>query len=334
MRVAIFEIEDWEREYLTEKLKDVPVELTFTRDKLALYNVGAFSTYEIMSVFIYSDLSETILNLLPNLKFICTRSTGFDHINIQATKTRNIPVSYVPTYGSETVAEHTLALMLALSRKLPEAVERTKKGSFSLEGLMGFNLKGKVLGIIGLGNIGKRVAELAKSMGMRILIYSKSRHTEEVGQLGAEEVEMDMLLASSDFITLHIPLNNETDHFINSEKIGKMKRGVYLVNTARGGVVDTAALIDGLNKGIIAGAALDVLEEEKLIKEERELISADYPAEQLKRILEGHILSHYPNVIITPHTAFYSKEALVDILNITVDNIKAFVAGAPKNLVV
>jgi len=331
-KIVFFEVEEWEKQYLARKLRGQ--ELLFVNGHLDAQNIAVASDADIVSVFIYSKLGEKEAAALPKLKLVATRSTGYDHIDLQACAARGIAVCNVPAYGSETVAEHTMALILALAKKLVPSIERTRRGDFTLDGLRTFDLEKKVLGIVGLGKIGTHAAKMARSFGMKVIAYSPNADAALAKKLRCRLVSLDELLAKSDVISLHAPLTPETKHMINAETIAKMKDGVILVNTARGGLVDAKALVAALDSGKIAAAGLDVLEEECNIKEERQILSPQFAGEcDLKTVLANHILLNKPNVIVTPHNAFNSNEALRRILDTTIENIKAFEAGKPLNVV-
>ncbi|HZD59936.1 MAG TPA: hydroxyacid dehydrogenase [Anaerolineae bacterium] len=331
-KVAFFEIEPWEQAYITEHM-DREMEFAFFSDPLTIDNVELARPFEIISPFIYSDLSREVIEQLPNLSFIATRSTGFDHIDISACRERNIEISNVPSYGENTVAEHTFSLILALSRKILPSAERTRRGNFNLEGLRGFDLKGKTIGIIGAGHIGQHVIRIAHGFDMNILVFDVRRDELLAKNLGFKYADLDELLATSDIITLHAPYNPYTHHLINRRNIHRIKRGAILINTSRGGLVETAALVEALNEGILVGVGLDVLEEEGLIKEESQLLSHEFPHERLRIALETHLLLFRDDVIITPHNAFNSVEAVQRIIDTTIANINALVAGKPQNII-
>ena len=332
LKTAFFEIEQWEKDYLKSHLKEF--NLMFFEDELNLKNLKKISNIDILSPFIYSKIDKKSINILKSLKYITTRSTGFDHIDLRTCKRKNILVSNVPTYGENTVAEHTFALILALSRKICLAVERTKKGDFSLENLRGFDLKRKTIGVVGTGNIGQRVIKIAKGFEMNILAFDIKKDQKFARKFEFKYVSLNYLFKNSDIITLHIPYNKDTYHLINLKSLKLFKKGCYLINTSRGKICDSTALLKGLKKGIFAGLGLDVLEEEYFIKEERELLSMSFKKKyDLKTALENHILINHPKVIITPHNAFNSEEALLRILETTIKNIKAFSKNKPINLV-
>lgn len=321
--VFIAELEPWESHYLKDKLKGYRT--TFSSEPLIDPSAQAKKA-EILGVFIHTPVTESLLKELPNLKFITTMSTGFDHINLEACKKHNIIVSNVPSYGENTVAEHTFGLMLTLSRKLNLALSRTQKHSFDIEGLMGFDLKGKTLGVIGAGHIGQHVIDLARAFKMNVLVYTSHPPKKKVS--GLNYVSLNQLFRNADIITLHVPLTKETRYIIDKSAILKMKRGVYLINTARGELVNTKALLFGLKSGIIAGAALDVIEDEQHFNEHRRRKTRDLHTDLQKHLEE----LHQYNVVITPHCAFCTREAIERILDMTVDNIKSFSRGRAQNV--
>ena len=332
MKIGFFEIESWEKDFLSSFFpKD---QLFFFRGKLTFSNARKFKDLEAISVFIYSEINSKLLENLPRLKMIATRSTGYDHIDLAECKKRNITVCNVPTYGENTVAEHTFALILALSRKIVDCVERTKKGSFDLEGLKGFDLREKILGVIGTGNIGKHIIRIGNGFEMKVIAFDAFPNKDLPKQLGFEYVSMDKLLADSDIVTIHVPYNKFTHHLIDKKAIAKMKKSAYLINTSRGGIIETDALVKALKAKKIAGAGLDVLEEECNIIEEPQLLKKSFPGKcDLKTLVENHMLLEMLNVIVTPHNEFNTQEALIRILKVTVENIQEFKKGNKINFV-
>ena len=330
-KIVFFDTEKWEEDYVKNGL--LGLDAVITSEKLDGTAVSKYQDAEIISCFIYSTLTRNILEKLPNLKFIATRSMGYDHIDLDYCKEKNIQVSNVPVYGAHTVAEHTFALILAISRKIVPSVEQARKGDFSSVGLEGFDLNGKTLGVIGTGNIGANVCEIGLSFGMKILAFSRTQNQDLVAK-GVKYASLEELLANSDIITLHLPHTKETEHLINLSNLDKIKKGAILINTARGALVETAAIAEGLEKGILAGAGLDVLEEEAHLREEKEFLSEEYlKTVDIKTALINHVLLTRDDVVITPHNAFNSKEAVEEIMEVSVANIKAFANNAPQNLV-
>lgn len=331
MRLVFFELQDWEKEALKTSFPDS----TFTQEKLTAENADSFKDFEIISTFIYSDLTKEVIDKLPNLKFISTRSTGYDHIDLAAAKQRKILISNIPEYGSRTVAEHTFALILTLTRKIYQSITQAKDFDFDHQNIRGVDLFGKTLGVVGLGKIGKEVLMIAKSFGMNIVVFTRHEDLELVRQIGFRYADLTTLLSESDIVTLHLSLSSETRHLINKENIRKMKKGSYLINTARGGLIETEAIIKALEEGILAGVGLDVLEEEEELSEEIDILTSFYKKKiDLKTLILNHVLINHPKVIITPHNAFNSEEALKRITNTTIENIKAFHSNNPVNQVV
>ena len=335
-KVAFLETSDWEKEYL----KKFPRFITLTdlyEEDLNLENVAKFKDYEIISCFINSQLSKEVLEKLPNLKFIATRSTGFDHLDLNVCKAKGVLVANVPGYGSHTVAEYTFGLLICLVRKIYDAYHRVREtGNFDLTGLKGRELFNKTLGVIGTGRIGINVIKIANGFGMKVIAYDKYPNDELEQQLDFEYVSFEELLKQADIITLHVPYNTETHHLLNKNNISLIKTGAYVINTSRGGVIETEALYQALKSGQIAGAALDVLEEEEGVKEEQELLVKGKIAEseKLKTILLNHIFIDLDNVIVSPHNAFNTEEALESIVAMTIDNIDDYLKGKPINLVI
>ncbi|MBI2119378.1 MAG: hydroxyacid dehydrogenase [Elusimicrobia bacterium] len=333
MKIAFLEINDWEIECIKNSPLALNNEFLFFQEELSEQYLSQIKSCDILSVFIYSKVSKEVISQIQNLKFIATRSTGFDHIDLETCKKKGIVVANVPFYGENTVAEHTFALILSLSRNVHKAFVRTVKGDFSLNGLKGFDLKGKTLGVVGAGHIGLHVIRMARGFGMEVLAFdvNKNHFLEEV--LGFNYADLEFLLAHSDIVSLHAPYNAKTHHLINRQNIKKIKRGALLVNTARGALIDTHALVEALDEGILAGAGLDALEDEDLIKEEKQILSHQFPQDKLETLLKNHILLHRENVVITPHIAFYSQEAMQRILDTTINNISSFISNKSINTV-
>lgn len=287
----------------------------------------------VASVFIGSEVSAEQLDRMPNLKLVCTRSTGYDHIDLDACRERGIVACNVPAYAEHTVAEHTFGLMLALSRKILKAYDRTKRSDFSLEGLSGFDLKGKTLGVVGAGAIGLRVIRIGVAMGMKVLAFDVEPQQLLADVMQFEYASLDDLLARSDVVSLHVPLLPATRHMIDRDALAKMKQGALLINTARGELVDTDALLESLSTGHLGGAGLDVIEGEERIGDEAQMAGSDLPREDLAVAVQRYALLNRDDVVLTPHMAFYSREALHRLMQTTCANICAFLRGEPKNTV-
>ena len=271
---------------------------------------------EALCVFVHDRVSAGLIAGLPNLRLIVTRSTGFDNIDIDAANRAGITVCNVPTYGDNTVAEFTFGLILALSRNIHRAYVRSKQGDFSLAGLQGSDLKEKTIGVIGTGHIGLHVARIAKGFWMNVVACDPYPQQVYADLLGFTYTTLDDLLEKSDIVTLHTPLTPETRHLMTAERFGLMRRGAMLINTGRGGLVDTPALLNALDSGHLGGAALDVIEDEGRLGE-----------------IGPALLDQRPNLLLTPHMAFDSREAVGRILDTTVENIRRYTAGDPCNVV-
>ncbi|MDP2709436.1 MAG: hydroxyacid dehydrogenase [bacterium] len=331
MKIAIFDTKPREKKFFNKALKGQ--NLIYAKEPIGPENSALAKDCEIISVFITSKIDKNILAKLPKLKMIATRSTGFDHIDLKACKAKGVAVSNVPFYGENTVAEHAFALILTLSRNIHKSYLRTTRGDYTIEGLKGFDLRGKTLGVIGAGHIGLHLIKMARGFDMKVLAFDANRNDFEADVLGFKYAGLEELLKKSDIISLHVPDNQATHHLINKNNIGLIKKGALLINTARGGVVETEALIEALDKKILAGAGLDVLEGENLVMEEKQLAFDKQTAEEMLSLAKDHILFSRDNVIFTPHIAFYSEEAIRRIMEVTADNIKAFSAGKVKNAV-
>jgi D-lactate dehydrogenase len=331
-KIVFFETHDWEESALKAAFPDA----TFTEDHLDAETVTKpeYAGCEIASTFINSVATAEALAKLPSLKFVATRSTGFDHIDCAFCKTKNITVSNVPEYGSNTVAEHTFALILSLTRKIYQSVNQSKNLNFEHDLIRGVDLHGKTIGIVGLGKIGINVLRIAKGFGMNAVVYNHSQNPELRAQYDFKYVDLAELLKVADIITLHLPLMPATKHIINRDNILTMKKGSYIVNTARGGLIETEALVAALEQGILEGVGLDVLEEENELSEEAAILSRKYKKEvDLKNLIFDHMLINHPKVLITPHNAFNSVESLARITNTTIQNIQSFIAGQTQNTV-
>jgi len=330
MNIGFFEVNEWEIPVIKRHFPRA----TIVSDPLLPENAKKYAHLEVVSTFIYSTLDASTMLQMPHLKCIATRSTGFDHIDVKHCARNNIVVSNVPRYGDRTVAEYAFALILSLTRRIYESVTLTKAGSFDSHGLTGMDLHGKTIGIIGFGKIGQEVAKIAKGFDMNILVYNRSRDEALAKTLSCTFVELDFLLKRADIVTIHLPFLPQTRHFINKKNIKMMKKNSYLINTARGGLIETEAILLGLEEGILAGVGLDVLEEESTLKEEAELVSTQFRKKvDLQTLVMDHLLVRHPKVIVTPHNAFNSKEAIHTILITSLRNISAFLQKTPQNTV-
>lgn len=254
----------------------------------------------------FGQVTEDVFNRLPELKLVVTRSVGFDHINLEGASQRGIPVCHIPDYGAHMIAEQAFGLLLALARNVVRGNERYKlEHRFSDQGLQGIELFGKTLGVIGTGRIGMHCVRIAKGFGMRVVAHDTFQNEAAAQDLDFKYLPLEELLTKSDFISLNVTLSEATHHLIDAKRLAQMKKGAILVNTARGAVVDTQALIDALRSGHLRGAGLDVLEDERD---------------------EYHDFGNL-NVIITPHLGWYTDGAVTRILKITFDILTAFKSG-------
>ncbi|HTE48801.1 MAG TPA: NAD(P)-dependent oxidoreductase [Candidatus Paceibacterota bacterium] len=336
MKIIFFGVEKAEQDIFLKSFDSL--DISFIDGKLDENNVAKAKDAEIICIFVDSTVNRKVIDALPALKFIATRATGYNNIDCGYAESKGIKISNVPAYGSHTVAEFAFGLILNLSRNIIKANNYIRESSnFNFFPMMeGFDLAGKTLGIIGTGKIGKNVIKIAKGFDIKVIAYDLYPDLAFAKENNFEYKSLDEVISGSDIITLHAPYTKENHHLINKEKISHMKKGAYLINTARGELVDTDALIWGLSQGIIGGAGLDVLEGEAELKEEIEILSDAsklMKIEEYKMLLEDRVLINMPNVIITPHIAFFTHEAVAEILRITIENIKAFIAGTPINLV-
>jgi D-lactate dehydrogenase len=331
MKAAFFEVKEWERAYLAGRLKDWTLEFE-ERTVQAAGNQAARDA-ECLSVFIYSRLDRQALDAFPQLKLIATRSTGFDHVDVESCRRRGIVACNVPSYGENTVAEHTFALILMLSRKVHQSYNQVRAGQIERAMLTGFDLQGKTLGVVGAGHIGLHAIRIGRGFGMRVLAADTRQDPFLADLLGFSYAPLERLLEESDILSLHCPLLPATRHMIGREQFRRMKRGALLINTARGGLVDTDALVEALESGQLGGAGLDVVEGEELIKEEKQLLHEPESIERLRAAVRNRVLLSHDSVVFTPHNAFNSREALERILDTTIANLKAFREGKPINAV-
>lgn len=317
MNICFFEVTTLEKANFEKKLNKHT--LYFFDKPIQEIKEKEYKNCDVICTFIHSKVTKEVIDACPNLKLIATRSTGTDHIDMLEAEKRNISVKNVALYGENTVAEHTFALILSLSRKIHESYIKTTSGNFSTLGLTGFDLKNRTIGIIGGGRIGLHVARIARSFGMHVRVFDINKDDFLAEIINFKYVTLEELLETSDIVTLHVPYNEHTKHMINSTTLSKIKKGSILINTARGGIVDTTDLIDALNNGTLYGAGLDVLEGENEMLEENIF---NLPIENASAVIKKNIeLANKPNVVITPHNAFNSIEAIERIISKTVDNI-------------
>lgn len=320
MRVALFDTHEFER-VVFEKANVNQHELRFLNVRLSSQTVEAARGCDAVCCFAHDTVDAAVLLKLKGMgiKLIALRSAGYNHVDVEAAKNMGIPVVRVPEYSPYAIAEHAIGLLLSLNRKIHRAFNRVRELNFSLEGLVGFDLHGKTVGVIGAGRIGKVFCKIMAGFGCNVLVYDP-KPDQEVGAF-AKYVSLEDLLQQSDIISLHVPLSKQTHHILNQAAFDRMKKDVFVVNTGRGALIDTQALIKALKMKRIGGACLDVYEEEESVFF-RDLSERGIDDDLLARLLT------FPNVIVTAHQAFLTKEALENIAETTLENISAFEAGA------
>lgn len=321
MRVAVFSTKPYDRASLEAVNQKYAHELVYLEPRLSRETASLTEGFAGICVFVNDVVDADVLDLLAagGTSLIALRCAGFNNVDLAAARRLGITVARVPAYSPYAVAEHTVGLILTLNRKLHRAYNRVREGNFSLDGLLGFDLHGRTVGVIGTGKIGVVVTRILKGFGCRVLAFDPYR-SPEATDLGAEYVELPALFAASDIVTLHCPLTADTRHLIDAEALRQMKRGVMLINTSRGALVDTPAVIEALKEGQVGYLGLDVYEEE-----------ADLFFEDLsQRLIQDDVFTRlltFPNVVITGHQAFFTREALENIAETTLGNVTAFETG-------
>lgn len=325
-RIAFFDTKEYDKKWFDKYLSS-DEEITYFESRLKKRNAKVCNGFDVVIAFVNDELDEETINMIAGfgVRMIALRSAGFNNVNLKAAKANNIVVARVPAYSPYAVAEHATALLLATVRKITHSYVRTREFNFSLNGLVGFDLHGKTVGVVGTGKIGRIFIDICKGFGMKVLAYDPYPNKD----VDCEYVSFDRLCEESDIISFHCPLTKENKHMINDESISKMKKGVVIINTSRGALVKSSALLRGLRSKKIGGAALDVYEEEAgLFFEDKSNAILDDENEILT------LLIAMPNVIVTSHQAFLTEEALQNIACTTLTNIREFEAGKEvKNIV-
>lgn len=321
MRVAFFSSRSYDREFFTAANEEHGHELTFFDPRLTLSTSALATGYPAICVFVNDKLDKVVIENLAKsgLRLIALRSAGYNHVDLEAADHARVHVSRVPSYSPQSVAEHTIALMLTLNRKVHRAYARVREGNFALEGLMGREMRGQTVGIVGTGRIGARVAQILKGFDCRILAYDFVTNI-RCQALGVQYVSMQELLEQSDVVTLHCPLTPATHHLIDTEAIASMKSGVALINTSRGALIDTRAVIEGLKAGKVGYLAIDTYEEEQ------DIFFDNLSDKMIHDDVFARLLT-FPNVLVTGHQGFFTREALDIIARTTLSNITAFERG-------
>ena len=326
IKVAFFSTKDYDKEVFDEYNKKYNFNITYFSSKLNVETAPLAKGYDVVCIFVNDMIDEDTIKILKecNVKLIALRCAGFNNVDIKHIDS-NIKVVRVPEYSPYSVAEHAVALLLTVDRKIYKAYQRTKKYNFTLNGLLGFDIHGKTVGVIGTGKIGKCFIKIMNGFGANVLAYDIFEDKDAEKVLNFRYVTLDELYEKSDIISLHCPLTEENEKMINHETMSKMKDGVYIINTSRGKLIDTDSLIERLEEGKIGGLCLDVYEEES------EIFSNDLSNSYI-RDKDLLTLLSMPNVVITSHQAFFTKEALNKIANDTFKNIQdIFLSGNCQN---
>lgn len=323
-RIAFFNAHRYERDAFDRVNGRRGHEIHYLEPRLTAQTASLTADFDVVCSFVSDDLDEAALTALKSrgVKLIALRCAGYNHVDLSAAERLRLPVVRVPEYSPFAVAEHGAALILSLNRKIYRAHARVREGNFSLEGLVGFDLYGKTVGVVGTGKIGAVFCRIMRGFGCTVLAYDLARSEALERELAVRYVDLDRLYRESDIISLNVPLTPRTYHLIDGESIGRMKRGVMLINTGRGALIDTKALIQALKSGHVGAAGLDVYEEEEGI------FFADLSNEVLQDDVLARLMT-FPNVLITAHQGFLTKEALDNIAETTLDNVEAFERGEP-----
>ncbi|KAB1068339.1 2-hydroxyacid dehydrogenase [Tamlana haliotis] len=321
MKIALFSSKPYDQEYFEKYNIDYQFDFTFFETPLNPHTANLTKGFDAICTFVNDQLDAKTMSVLAenNIKLIAVRCAGFNNVDLEAAKAHDIKVTRVPAYSPEAIAEHALALILTLNRKTHKAYNRVREGNFSLNKLIGFNLSNKTIGVVGTGKIGAAFCKVLSGFGCEILAYDVYP-SEALKEQGVKYVSVEELFKVSDIISLHCPLLESTKHIINKESLALMKDGVMIINTSRGALIDTAAVIEGLSQNKIGYLGIDVYEQEENLfyKDLSESIIHD------DFILR---LNSFPNVLITSHQAFFTKEAMFEITTTTLENIKAFKNG-------
>jgi D-lactate dehydrogenase len=333
--LAIFDVDKKEIDILSKALEETGHELRFYQRQMDMNSVHDNEDIVGIAMFIRPQITSTLLDHLPRLKIISAMSTGYDHIDLQACKARNVTVCNVPDYADNTVAEYAFGLIVSLLRKFRPTFDRINRGIFSRTGLLGTDIKGKTLGLVGAGRIGSHMARLGCAYGMKVIAHDLHPKTDLLEGGNVEFKCIEIVLSEADVISLHVPYNASTHHMINEERLRLFKPSAFLINTSRGKVVDTKALADALREGRLAGAALDTFEgtEMEILVEEEMLRRDDLTAMTLRHAWDEYSIMHSERVILTPYNAFNTEEALERIVTTTAKNINAYFSGHPQNVV-
>ena len=318
MKLLVFNTKRYDKQFFDQANTVLGLDLNYLECHLDADTAQLANGYDAVCAFVNDDLGAATLRCLHahGVKLVAMRCAGYNNVDLKVAQELGLTIARVPAYSPHAVAEHTLALILALNRKVNRAHNRVREGNFALDGLLGFDLHGRTAGVIGSGKIGLNVVRILKGFGCEVLVYDPCP-SDRVVELGARVVSMEQLLSDSDIISLHCPLTRETHHLINAAAVAKMKHKVMLINTSRGKLVDTAAVIKGLKRGKIGYLGLDVYEEED------DLFFEDLSDKVIQDDIFARLMT-FPNVIVTGHQAFFTQEALHNIAQTTLHNVREF----------
>jgi len=321
MKIAFFSTQLYDKKFFDEHNAAFGFTLDYYETSLNEKTINLLQDVNAVCVFVNDQVNRSVIEQLAKrgIKIIALRCAGFNNVDIQAAVDNNIRVVRVPTYSPHAVAEHAVAMIMTLNRKTHKAYNRVREQNFSLNGLLGFDLFGKTVGVIGTGNIGQVFCSIMHGFGMKVLAYDV-RPNDALIKIGVQYVSLKEIFEQSDIISLHCPLNEQTRYLINDHSIHHMKKGVMLINTSRGGLIDTKTVIDGLKSGIIGSLGIDVYEQEEKL----------FFRDLSENIIEDDVISRlgsFPNVLITAHQGFFTYEALTQIAETTLSNLKAFEKG-------
>ncbi|MFO7869771.1 MAG: 2-hydroxyacid dehydrogenase [Bacteroidales bacterium] len=327
MKIALFSAQSYDKEYFAQHNEEYAHEITFFDAPLDNKTTPLTKGYGAVCVFVNDNMNaQTIEEIATNgVRIIALRCAGFNNVDLEAAQKHNITVVRVPAYSPHAVAEHAIALLFTLNRKTHKAYNRIRESNFSLEKLIGFDVHGKTVGVIGTGNIGKIFAEIIKGFGCRVLLYD-IYPSDELQEKGFEYVSLETLCEESDIISLHCPLNDSTKHIIHAKSFNIMKQGVYIINTSRGGLINSKDAIEALKSGKLGALGIDVYEQEENL----------FFRDLSESIIQDDIIARlttFPNVLITSHQGFFTQEALTEIAQTTLSNIRNFEQDSATNVV-
>lgn len=320
-KIFFYDSKPYDEKVFKQSNEKYNFEIEYFDGHLNYKTVSLSKGYDAVCCFVNDKVDKKVISILKKtgIKLVALRSAGYNNVDLKSAY-GNIHVVRVPAYSPYAVAEHAVALMLSLNRKTHRAYYRTRDRNFSINGLLGFDMHSKTLGVLGTGKIGKCLINIALGFGMKVVAFDKFKDEDYAKEKGFKYVELEQLYRKSDIISLHCPLNSETYHLVNEQSIKKMKKGVIIINTSRGKIIETESLLKALKSGHIGSAGLDVYEEES------EYFFEDFSNSMIEDDTLARLLT-FPNVLVTSHQAFFTKEALENIANTTLENIKEYFNG-------